>query len=113
MVSVTTIAEFERTLRGRKTVVLFHASWCSFCRDFASIFRTLTDRITTYQRLEVLLDDEAHPLWNRCAIDVIPTVIFFDEGRVVRRLDGAPGVGLKEASLRQALEELAAAPAGG
>jgi len=37
-------------------------------------------------------------------IAVVPTVLFFDSGRVVKRVNGMSGVGLSAADLRQALK---------
>jgi thiol-disulfide isomerase/thioredoxin len=92
------------TLAGRKVVAMFHATWCPFCVSFAPVFRRLTAAAAAWEPLEVVLDDYDDPRWERYGIDVVPTVIFFDDGRITRRLDGQAGVGLHEAALRQALE---------
>jgi thioredoxin 1 len=98
-----TEADFVAALAGRKVVVLFHATWCPFCRAFVPVFRRLAAD-AGYAPLEVVLDEEDDPLWQRFRLDLVPTVVFFDDGAVTRRLDGTAGVGIDERSLRGALE---------
>jgi len=96
--------DLDAALAGRKVVVLFHATWCPFCRAFAAAFRRLAVGAAGYQPLEVLLDDDDDPLWQRFGIDLVPTVIFFDDGAITGRVDGRPGVGIDEPTFVQALE---------
>jgi hypothetical protein len=53
--------------------------------------------------VEVILDDEADPLWALYRIEIVPTVILFEHGEVTRRLDGRPGIGLSPRELEAAL----------
>ena len=53
--------------------------------------------------VEVCLDSETNPLWVTYRIEVVPSVLFFKDGTVVRRLDGAPLVGVRVLDLEQAL----------
>jgi thiol-disulfide isomerase/thioredoxin len=101
--SVSTEQELDAALAGRKTVALFHATWCPFCRAFVPVFRRAAPDARGYEPLEVVVDEDDNSLWDRYRIAIVPTVIFFEDGKVVRRLDGKPGVGLDEAGLRQAL----------
>ena len=87
---------------GKKAVVLFHATWCPFCRAFLPVFEKAM-RAGKHEAVEAVLDDEENPLWAEHGINLVPTVLFFDKGKVVRRLDGKPGAGLTEADLEQAL----------
>lgn len=41
------------------------------------------------------IDDYPH-LCDRYAVDVYPTIVFFEKGKAVERLDGIHGVGLNE-----------------
>jgi hypothetical protein len=58
--------------------------------------------------IHVLLDDYDNPLWDDYSVEAVPTVIFFDKGKVCRRLDGKSGVGLNEKQLKVWLEEFKA-----
>jgi thioredoxin 1 len=98
-----TATDLEAALAGRKVVVLFHSSWCPFCRAFAPVFRRVAPASAACTPLEVVIDDDDDPLWERFGIDVVPTVIFFDDGERVGRLNGRPGRGIDEQELLEAL----------
>ena len=53
-----------------------------------------------------MIDDEQNPLWEEQKIDIVPTVVFYDSGKPLRRLDGRPGVGLTAKDLAQALAQV-------
>jgi thioredoxin 1 len=88
----------EDVLKSKdKVVVLFYASWCPFSRRFLPIF----DKYSKNKKqscLQVKIDDKAS-LCEKYSIDVVPTVILFENGKVSKRLDGVPGMGLKEKQL--------------
>ena len=50
-----------------------------------------------------MIDEEENPLWEAYKIDIVPTVIFFESGKALRRLDGRAGVGLTGKDLAAAL----------
>lgn len=93
--------ELEAAVAGKKAVVLFHATWCPFCRSFRSVFEDGTKGLET---IEAVIDDEDNPLWAQHQINIVPTVLFFEGGKVVKRLDGKPGIGLRAEHLTQALK---------
>jgi thiol-disulfide isomerase/thioredoxin len=80
-----------------KAVVLFYASWCPFSQKFLPIFEKYSqNKAETCLRIKT--DDKAS-LCDKYSIDVVPTVLVFEKGNVKKRLDGTPGVGLKEKQL--------------
>jgi thioredoxin 1 len=91
---------FTAFLSGRKAVVLFHASWCGFCRRFRPIFAAVADAAPGWEAAELALEDEDDPLWDAQGVEFVPTVIAFRDGRPLGRLDARPGEGLTEADLR-------------
>jgi thioredoxin 1 len=103
---VTDPAELAAAMAGGPSAVLFTASWCPFCRAFRPIFERFAgnDRHCTPVIAEI--DDEDNPLWERWHIAIVPSVLFFDRGALVRRLDGRAGVGLDERQLQAALAQL-------
>ncbi len=103
MQTLTDPAELSSALRGKSAVVLFHSSWCPFCRRFKPVFDTAVAGQKSWEPLEFMLEEDENPLWSEFRIEVVPTVLFFREGKVVSRLDGKPGVGLRESQLRDAL----------
>lgn len=73
---------------------LFYAKWCPFSQRFLPIFNEFKDA-NPDEYLVVALDDDP----ETCAeysIKYYPTVILFKNGRVEKRLDSKPGVGLNK-----------------
>jgi thioredoxin 1 len=101
--TVTDQAGLDAAIDGRPAVVLFHATWCPYCRTFRPEFEQATEN-GKFAVVEAVLDDYDNPLWATFDIDIVPTVIFFDGGKPGRRLDGVPGFGLSPNALRSALE---------
>lgn len=90
---------------GKPFVVLFTTTWCPFCRCFEPVYKAYASR----SRLDfaaVYLDELESPLWNEYHIDVVPTIAFFNEGEILKRIDGIPGVGLSENDLSSFLNSL-------
>jgi thioredoxin-like negative regulator of GroEL len=88
----------EDVLKSKdRAVVLFYASWCPFSQKFLPIFDKYS-KGKEQSCLRVKIDDKAS-LCEKYSIDVVPTVILFENGKVSKRLDGVPGMGLKEKHL--------------
>jgi thiol-disulfide isomerase/thioredoxin len=93
----------EDAVKGKQKVfVLFYASWCPFSQRFLPIFAKYAE--TSRDCLRVKTDDKAS-LCEKYFVDVVPTVLVFQEGAVTKRLDGEPGAGLNEAKLIKLLAE--------
>jgi thiol-disulfide isomerase/thioredoxin len=108
MQRVTDERELDKLMPGKRVIALFHATWCPYCRAFKPAFDRLAASVEgDWESIEVVLDDDGNPLWERFSIEVIPAVLFFNHGEVVQRLDAKPGVGLSEASLHSAFENAA------
>ncbi|MGD0204249.1 MAG: thioredoxin family protein [Candidatus Bathyarchaeia archaeon] len=90
---------------NEKVLALFYASWCPYCIRFVPVFDKKMVNFSVGSIIHVLLDDYDNPLWDEYSIEAVPTVIFFDKGKVCRRLDGELGVGLNEKQLKAWLEE--------
>ena len=87
----------EITGSGDGVFVLFYASWCPFSQAFLPVFeKHAAGRESEFAR--VLLDGN-EPLFEEHGIAVYPTVLFFKDGKVSKRLDGKHLVGLKENQL--------------
>ena len=102
MKRVETSKQLAAAVAKKKAVALFHAIWCPYCRSFVPIFEEGT-RGSKLEVIEAVVDDEENPLWTEHSIEVVPTVLFFENGEVVKRLDGRPGVGLTREELASAL----------
>lgn len=81
-----------------KLMVLFYASWCPYSRAFLSTYQDhAAAGDPCYARIIV---DDGDPLVEKYKIEVFPTVLFFEKGRLVHRLDGAFHRGLSEGQLK-------------
>ncbi|HPC85534.1 MAG TPA: thioredoxin family protein [Smithellaceae bacterium] len=92
--SVDNLQDLEQALLANDRVIaMVYATWCPFCRKVLPAFEKWAR--TEKRRLLLVADDE-----DRVAdvydIDIFPTLILFEKGRVVKRLDGSPGAGLSE-----------------
>ena len=96
--------DLEDALKSRGRVfVLFYASWCPFSQRFLPIFEKYA-RENPENCLRVKTDDKAK-LCERYSVDVVPTVLLFEKGKVTKRLDGARGVGLDAKQLKNLVDE--------
>jgi len=88
-----------------KVLALFYASWCPYCMAFVPAFNELVAHFNSGTVIHVLLDDYDNPLWDDYNIGAVPTVIFFEKGKVSNRLNGRFGVGLSAKELSKWLEK--------
>ena len=88
----------EETLKSKsKAVVLFYASWCPFSQRFLPTFEKYS-KSRPESCLRIVTDDKAS-LCEKYEVEVVPTVLVFEKGKVKKRLDGAAGIGLSEKQL--------------
>jgi len=90
--------ELEAAIRSRdRLMVLFYASWCPFSQAFLPTYRKhAAAGEPCYVRILV---DEGDALTEKYSIEVYPTVLFFEKGKVVKRLDGVYHRGLSKGEL--------------
>ncbi len=95
MLEVRDSEAFQKTVvqASEPTVVMFWATWCPFCRRFKREFDQLASS-RPWRFAAVYLDDEDNPLWDDYAVNVVPTLALFRDGKVVDRLDGILGYGI-------------------
>lgn len=83
-----------------KAFVLFYATWCPFSQRFLPIFEEY-EKNNPKECISVIVDDKPD-VCEEYSIEYYPTVILFKKGKVQKRLDAEPGIGLD----RKQLEEL-------
>jgi thioredoxin 1 len=81
-----------------RVIVLFYASWCPFCVTFLPIFKKHAEG---EGRHFVSVQDDQETIADQYSVKVFPTVLFFENGVVSKRLDGVLGVGLNEKQLTE------------
>jgi len=82
-----------------KIFVLFYASWCPFSQDFLPVFEEYA-KANPKACMTVEISD-APELCDKVGVEYYPTVICFEKGKVKKRLDAKPGVGLNKGQLSE------------
>jgi thiol-disulfide isomerase/thioredoxin len=81
-----------------KAFVLFYASWCPFSIEFLPIFEEYK-KSNPKDCLNVIIDDKPD-VCEEYSLEYYPTVILFKKGKVHKRLDARPGIGLNKKQLK-------------
>jgi thioredoxin 1 len=90
--------DVEALLQSKpKAYVLFYASWCPHSQRFLPIFKDYA-KLNPKECLTVMVDFK-QDLCDKYGIDYYPTVLLFEKGRVKKRLDATPGLGLTKEQL--------------
>jgi thiol-disulfide isomerase/thioredoxin len=96
--SVGNATDLDKALKEKdKVIALVFASWCPFCRRILPVFQELAQ---DERRNFLLVADDEENIAEEYTIDVFPTLLFFNKGKVSLRLDGKPGVGLNEKQVK-------------
>ena len=94
--------DLNKILKSKDGIIaLVYASWCPFCRKFLPIFMQYAEKEGRYF---LRIEDDQENIGDKYAVNVFPTVLFFEKGVVAKRLDGKPGVGLSEKELADFIE---------
>ena len=86
-----------------KAYVLFYATWCPHSRRFLPIFEEY-QKSNPQECLSVIVDEEPE-VCEEFGIEYYPTVIMFKKGKVDKRIDAEPGVGLDKKQLKELTEK--------
>ena len=81
-----------------RVIALFHASWCPFCVRFLPVFKKHAGGEGRYF---VSVQDDQETIADQYSVKVYPTVLFFENRIVSKRLDGVLGAGLDEKQLAE------------
>lgn len=78
--------ELSREIARGKCVVLFYASWCPDCHRFMPVFDAAAEK----SRLPIIkarTDADENPIWDDFKIEVVPTVVLFENGKEKMRAE--------------------------
>lgn len=70
-----------------KVLVDFFATWCGPCRMLSPIIDQLADELTDVKVCKVDID-QAEALASEYGVEVVPTLIVFENGEVVKSASG-------------------------
>ena len=88
----------------KKTLVLFYASWCPYCENFKPLFESTN--VNNVEKIEALVDEDENPLWDRFNIQAVPTILVFQDGKIISRRDAKKHVGLTKSDMDSIVTEL-------
>ncbi len=92
--------DIGETLESKPSVyALFYASWCPHSQRFLPIFKAYA-RTNPEECLEILVDFR-EDLCDKYSVEYYPTVLFLKNGKVQKRLDATPGLGLTKEQLEE------------
>jgi thiol-disulfide isomerase/thioredoxin len=95
--------DFQETIKSKDALVLFYASWCGFSRRFLPHFEEYSKNCS---KDCAKIDKVEYPqLCKEYSIEYYPTLIWFKDGKVYKRLDSKPGIGLNKEQLKEFTEE--------
>jgi thioredoxin 1 len=102
-------AQFEQEVAqaALPMVVDFYAPWCGPCKALAPVVEELAGQFTNQVKFVKINVDEASALAERFNIQGVPTLLFFQNGKVVSGIEGLASA----AELKAQLQSLAAAHA--
>jgi len=97
--------EFEaEVLQATLPVVVdFYAPWCGPCKRLSPLLDQLAAPLTNQVKFVKVNVDQAPGLARQFEVQGVPTLIFFQDGKVVERITGLPRAG----SLERRLESFA------
>jgi thioredoxin 1 len=93
----------EKISSKDKAFVLFYATWCPHSQRFLPIFQEYSKSYPE-NCLSVIVDEEPE-ICDEYDIEYYPTVIVFKQGKVDKRLDAEPGVGLDKKRFKDLTEK--------
>jgi thiol-disulfide isomerase/thioredoxin len=97
--------ELKKLLASNKQLLaLFFASWCPYSRAFRPIFEGEAPKLKGCGCAIAVVDEDENPLWDVCGVERVPTVVYFKDGKVFKKLVETPGVGLSRKELVEFLK---------
>ena len=92
--------DLEKAIQSRdRLFVLFYASWCPFSMAFLPEYQDLSaPGDPCYVRI---LSNDGDPHVDKYEIEVYPTVLYFEKGRLAQRLDGRHMLGLSRKKMEK------------
>jgi thioredoxin len=87
---------------NKKTVVLFYATWCPYCANFKPTFESAK----IGNKIGSIIDEDENPLWDRFNIQAVPTIIVFQDGKIISRKDAKKHTGLTKSDMDSIVKEL-------
>lgn len=92
--AISGTGNFDEVTAKGNAVVMFSAPWCGYCRRLHPMVEKVSGEIFI-PIYEVNCDDDKE-LAERFEVEIIPTLIFFRDGKELDRIIGGGDVGYPE-----------------
>jgi len=80
---------FNQLINGEKPVLIdFHATWCGPCKALAPVIREVAVEMKDQVRVIKIDIDKNQPLAQQFQIRGVPTLLLFQNGKIVWRTSG-------------------------
>ncbi|MFI5412301.1 MAG: thioredoxin family protein [Candidatus Micrarchaeales archaeon] len=89
-----------------KTIVLFRADWSPNSREFKPEFDSYDCRVRV-KLAEAVINEEENQLWGMYKIKEVPTIIAFEKGKEIGRVNGKRQTGLLNKDMDSLLKMIA------
>jgi thiol-disulfide isomerase/thioredoxin len=104
---VQDIHDFQEIIEtNQKVIALVYASWCPFCVRFLPLFERASTSYGTDKPYFFFFQDDEEIVADEYSVNVVPSLLVFENGKLVKRLDGVLGIGLSEKQLNEFLVSL-------
>lgn len=103
-----TFSSFDDLIQNSDLPLLvdFHATWCGPCQLLGPILQNISNQMKDQLRV-VKIDTDKYPkIASRYNIQALPTLILFNKGRPVDRIEGLPSEQALVEVLRTQLQKL-------
>lgn len=88
-------------------LVLFHASWCPFSRALLPLFESAEPEASVpFAKAD--LRRAMDPRWDEHRVHTVPTLVYFEHGEELERLDGVRRRGISRAEFEEFLAQVEA-----
>lgn len=96
---------FNKTVLESPTLVLVHfwAPWCGLCRRITPLLATTQTEWGSAVKLVNVNADDNFRLANQYRLMTLPTLLLFDQGQVVHRIESVNRLSVLQEELNQAL----------
>ena len=107
MIKIDNRQDLDLELKKNEHVLaLFYSTWCPYCVRSVPNLVKKAESLGFKSIIHVILDDYDNQLWDDFDVPAVPTAIYFENGKVSKRLNGKLGSGLREEKFRVWIEEL-------
>ena len=89
MIKHITTIEFEQEVLdyNGKVLVDFFATWCGPCQMLSPVLEKISEEESGIKIVKVNIDEETKLSIDN-GVEVVPTLVLYDNGKVVKKLEG-------------------------